>query len=162
MLDPPPHCSAVVQSRGGAPSAPVPAQLNHNLVRLDEGLARGPVPTRHDYLESTMPLTVRYPKRPLTPRLAEHVASIPNVTTGDPVRVPVDAPTVDVHLDGSRVKIPVSWSLAFSSKNGRDILYAREETGALHVLVVGEDGALREFYGLTEALVSDILAWRFS
>lgn len=109
-----------------------------------------------------MPLAVRYPKRPLTPRLAEHVASISSVTAGDPVRVPVDAPTVDVHLDGNRVKIHASWSLAFSSKNARDVLYARDETGTLHVLVVGDDGVLRELYGLSEALVSDIVAWRFS
>ena len=108
-----------------------------------------------------MPGTLRIgPGRP-SPRMQAHIANVKNVTAGPPPRVPKDGPTVTVFLDGERVRLPSDWTLAFSSAKDRDVVYALEPSGALHVLVIHAGGELRELQGLTTELIDDIYRWKF-
>ncbi|MCI1019391.1 hypothetical protein HWD99_12210 [Microbacterium sp. C5A9] len=79
----------------------------------------------------------------------------------DRPRVPASAPRVSIYLDGSKVSIPADWHIAFSSAKGKDTMYAVEPNGVLHVLTLDPQGRLRELSGLTDALIEDIMSWRF-
>jgi hypothetical protein len=83
------------------------------------------------------------------------------VTLGDPPRVPATAATVSVFIDGTRVRIPSDWVIAFSTSGGKDTVYAVDGARKLHVLTLNADGQLRELSGLSAGLVADIVRWRF-
>ena len=100
------------------------------------------------------------PGRP-SARMQAHIASIENVTAGPPPRVPASTAMVKVMIDGSQVSVPAEWSLAFTSKDNRDVLLAVDGANVLHVLVVRADGQLAELQGLTDAFIDDVLRWKF-
>ncbi|MFJ2542799.1 hypothetical protein [Microbacterium sp. NPDC087589] len=100
------------------------------------------------------------PGRP-SPRAQAHLDAAKDTRLTDPPRIPASAPTVSVHIDGAKVSIPSDWAVAFSSRNDKDVLYGLEPSGKLHVLVINGSGQLRALDGLTDALVSDIIRWRF-
>lgn len=100
------------------------------------------------------------PARP-SARMQAHIASIENVTAGPPPRVPASTAMVKVMIDGSQVSVPADWSLAFTSKDNRDVLLAVDGANVLHVLVVRADGQLAELQGLTNAFIDDVLRWKF-
>lgn len=105
--------------------------------------------------------TMSFPPRKPTPRIQAHLANMQGVTLGDPPRVPASTTTISVFIDGTRVRLPADWSIAFSSSKGKDTIYVVDSAKRLHVLTLNADGELRELHGLSADLVSDIVAWRF-
>ena len=102
-----------------------------------------------------------FPPRKPTPRMQAHLSNTQGVTLGEPPRVPASTTTISVFIDGTRVRLPSDWTIAFSSSKGKDTLYVVDSEKRLHVLTLNADGELRELHGLSADLVSDIVTWRF-
>ena len=94
-------------------------------------------------------------------RAQARVAAMTGLAYSDPPRVPVDAALVAVAIDGARVRLPVDWEFAITSKSNRDVLIAREPNGMLHLLLLDGNGTLRELSGVPEDVKRDIAAWKF-
>ncbi|NYF30063.1 MULTISPECIES: hypothetical protein [unclassified Microbacterium] len=83
------------------------------------------------------------------------------VSLVDPPKVPATSTLVPVFIDGKRVRVPVDWDIAIDSSHERSQLYLREPGGTLHVLLLDQQGLLREMAGLPADLVSDLVAKYF-
>lgn len=94
-------------------------------------------------------------------RVQARLDAAEGVTLGDPPRIAATDPAVTVHLDGVPYRLPRGWALSFSSRRGRDVLYALDDKRVLHVFIVDGNDEVRVLQGMPADLVADLITYRF-
>lgn len=88
-------------------------------------------------------------------RMQARVYAATDLSWGEPPQVDPATPAATVWLVDQPVRVPLGWSIAFFTRQGRDCLCLLSPRGELFVLFVSVHGDVRQLLGLPEDVVRD-------